>query len=165
MKKQIFILLAAILLLACKSEEGYSQDIEPVAIENNGITYRIGTSETYLRQLPAALPKYVILITMPFDLFPALSDPEIKAELISILNTFNPDQAGSDEKKHFLQNLTHLILMDIDHVEKWKRDYGQPLDALCSDNRFSNKALLVKQLMDDYINNYLPYLQSSKMEE
>jgi hypothetical protein len=102
---------------------------------------------------------------MPFDLFPALSDLEIKAELILVLNTFNPDHAGSDEKKNFLQNLTHLILMDIDHVEKWKRDYERPLDELCSDNGFSNKALLVKQLMNDYINNYLPYLQNSKIEE
>ena len=156
MKKQIFIRCAAILMLACTLLQGYTHDLEPVVIENNGITYRIGTSEAYLRQLPAALPKYVNLITMPFDLFPALSDPEIKAELISILKTYDPDQAGSDEKKYFLQNLTHLILLDIDHVEKWKQDYEQALDELCTDHRFSNKALLVKQLMNDYINKYLP---------
>lgn len=157
MKKQILILLAAILLLSCTSQEIYSQDFEPVVIENNVISYRIGTSEAYLRQLPAALPGYVNLTTMPYDLFPAMSDPEIKAELISILNTFNPDLAKTDDKKYFLQNLVHLILLDIDHVEKWKKDYGHPLDELCSDQKFSNKALLVKQLMNDYIDKYLPY--------
>lgn len=165
MKKQILILLAAIFLLCYKSQEGYSQDIEPVVIENNGITYRVGAAETYLRQLPVALPKYVNLLTIPYDLFPSLSDPEIKAELISILNTFNPDQAGSDEKKYFLQNLTHLILLDIDHVEKWKKDYEQPLDELCTDHRLSNKALLVKQLINDYMNKYLPNMQKVKSKD
>jgi len=156
MKKQIIILLAAILLLCYKSQAGYAQDIEPAVIENNIITYRIGISEAYLRLLPVALPKYVNLICMPFDLFPALSDPEIKAELISILNTYDPDRATGEEKKHFLHNLNHLVLLDIDHVEKWKKDYGPALDALCTDHSLSDKAHIVKQLIDDYIHKYLP---------
>ena len=162
MKKQIFIHCAAILMLACTLQQGYAQDIEPVVITDNAIIYRIGTSETYLRQLPAALPKYVNLISMPFDLFPAFSDPEIKSELISVLNTYDPNQATNVEKKYFLQNLTHLILLDIDHVEKWKQNYEQALDALCTDQRLLNKALMVKQLMNDYVDKYLPLMQERK---
>jgi len=100
---------------------------------------------------------------MPFDLFPAMSDPEIKAELISTLNTYDPAKANAEEKKHFLQNLGHLILLDIDHVDKWKKDYEQPLNELCSENGLSDKAQIVKQLMDDYINKYLPCMRKSQI--
>jgi hypothetical protein len=160
MKKQILRSVFITLLLCCTVQWATAQDIEPVSVGKDRITYQIGTSDAYLRLLPAALPQYVELIRMPFDLFPAMSDPEIKAELISVLDNFDPAKAGRDEIKHFLQNLTHLILLDIDNVEKWKSDYGEPLERLCKDRRFADSASRVSSLLDDYIKHYLPTMQN-----
>lgn len=159
MKKQTILLLSLTLILCCKVQWGRSQDINPVTVGKDRITYRIGTSESYLRLLPAALPQYVDLIQMPFDLFPAMSDPEIKTELISTLDNFAPDQARTDDKNYFLQNLTHLILLDIDNVEKWNMNYGESLELLCSDHQFADRASRVRQLMDTYLKHYLPIMR------
>jgi len=162
MKKQTLIGLSVILLMCCLSKWSYSQEINPVTVGKDRITYRLGESDTYLRLLPAALPMYVDLIQMPFDLFPAWSDPEIKAELISTLNGYNPNEAGLNEKKFYLQNLAHLVLLDIDNVSKWKNDYGNSLESLCSDRRLADQATLVRKLINDYALLYLPAIQKKK---
>jgi len=133
-----------------------SQDILPVVIEPDRIIYRIGTSMEYARMLPVALPDYVVLYRQQFDLFPGLSDPEIKKELIDALDHFNPETANLQEKVFFLQNLAHLVLLDINNVKRWKLNYEQSLNCVSKDNRLKQKTQRVSQLMADYIRFYLP---------
>jgi hypothetical protein len=106
--------------------------------------------------LPTALPGYIILIRPTFDLFPGMSDPEIKSELIAALNDFNVMDASTRNKSFFIQNLAHLVLLDIDNVKKWKNDYENELQSLKSDTKFIEKTTRVEILIDDYIKYYLP---------
>ncbi len=153
-QSKIKILVPAIFII-WQSFSGYSQDIYPVTIEKDRIVYQIGTPGQYIRMLPAALPEYVILIRPIFDLFPGMSDPEIKAGLIEALNNFKSKGATARQKTFFLQNLAHLIFMDIDNIEKWKNDYGEGLKTLCADKKITGKAMRVQQLIDDYTRYYL----------
>jgi hypothetical protein len=160
-QSKIKILVPAIFIF-WQSFSGYSQDIYPVTVEKDRIIYQIGTPGEFVRILPVALPEYVVLIRPIFDLFPGMSDPEIKAELIAALNNFKSKGATARQKTFFLQNLAHLVLMDIDNVEKWKKDYGEGLKSLCADQKFTDRAIRVQQLINDYIRYYLPAIQMKK---
>ncbi len=160
-QSKIKILLPAIFII-WQSFSGYSQDIYPVTVEKDRIIYQFGTTGEYVRMLPAALPEYVVLIRPIFDLFPGMSDPEIKAGLIAALNNFKSKGATARQKTFFLQNLAHLVLMDIDNVEKWEKDYREGLIPLCADKKSAGKAMRVQQLIDDYIRHYLPAIQMKK---
>ncbi len=152
--------LILVIVIAWLPFSGFAQDIYPVTFAKDQITYRIGTPAEYPRTLPAALPGYVVLIRPPFDLFPCMSDPEIKTELIAALNSFNSKKATARDKTFFLQNLAHLVLLDIDNVKIWEKDYGEELQSLVTENKFSGRATTVKQLIDDYIEHYLPSVQT-----
>jgi len=155
MKHSTLLKLILGIVIICLSTSTYSQDIYPVTVGKDEITYRVGTSSEYTRMLPAALPGYVVLIRPPFDLFPGMSDPEIESGLIAALDDFKVKEASARDKSFFLQNLAHLTLLNIDNVKKWQKDYGEILQSLTTDNNYSAQALRVQQLIDDYIQHYL----------
>lgn len=149
-----------ILMFSLSTVISFSQDVRPVIIEKQEIIYQIGTSEKYIRTLPVALPTNVVLRRLQFDLFPALSDPEIKAELVKSLNDFTFETASTQQKDFFLQNLTHLVFLDINNVELWDKTYAYELHSISMERRFEQKSELVSKLIDDYIKLYLPAIES-----
>jgi hypothetical protein len=164
MKNSTLVKVFIAFVIICMPVSVFSQDIYPVTVGKDQITYRVGTSAEYTRMLPTALPGYIILIRPTFDLFPGMSDPEIESELIAVLDEFNISEASTREKTFFLQNLAHLVLLDIDNVSTWDKDYGEALESLIADNKYSARAILVRQLIDDYRQLYLPSVQKKEQQ-